>query len=139
MLSHPFQGRAPEPACYYGPNRCWKSRTRRSHQLVGNLVSNAITYGTPEAPVRVISKVEENAFAISVHNQGPAIAVDVLPHISQPMSRGSEAGRASRSVGLGLYIVREIARAHGGQTSVTSVAAEGTTFTTVIPRTPARP
>jgi sigma-B regulation protein RsbU (phosphoserine phosphatase) len=111
----------------------------RLAQLVGNLVSNAITYGTPEAPVRVISKVEENAFAISVHNQGPAIPPDVLPHIFQPMSRGSEAGRASRSVGLGLYIVREIARAHGGQTSVTSVAAEGTTFTTVIPRTPAGP
>ena len=111
----------------------------RLAQLVGNLVSNAITYGTPEAPVRVISKVEENAFAISVHNQGPAIAPDVLPHIFQPMSRGSEAGRASRSVGLGLYIVREIARAHGGQTSVTSATAEGTTFTTVIPRNPAGP
>ncbi|MFL5306127.1 MAG: ATP-binding protein [Polyangia bacterium] len=109
----------------------------RLAQLVGNLVSNAMTYGTPEAPVRVVSAVEESAVAISVHNQGPPIPAEVLPQIFQPMSRGSEAGRASRSVGLGLYIVSEIARAHGGQTSVTSTPAEGTTFTTVLPRTAA--
>ncbi|HVT06523.1 MAG TPA: PAS domain-containing sensor histidine kinase [Polyangia bacterium] len=106
----------------------------RLAQLVGNLVSNAMTYGAPEAAVRVVSTVDEGALAISVHNQGPPIPPDVLPHIFQPMSRGSEAGRVSRSVGLGLYIVSEIARAHGGTTSVASTVAEGTTFTTVIPR-----
>ncbi|HVY39511.1 MAG TPA: PAS domain-containing sensor histidine kinase [Polyangia bacterium] len=109
----------------------------RLAQLVGNLVSNAMTYGAAEAAVRVVSKVDDSTLAISVHNQGPPIPPDVLPHIFQPMSRGSEAGRVSRSVGLGLYIVSEIARAHGGTTSVTSTAAGGTTFTTVIPRQPA--
>jgi phosphoserine phosphatase RsbU/P len=121
-----------------GEGTCLADANRLA-QLVGNLVSNAMTYGTPEAPVSVISRVEESAFQISVHNQGPAIPPDVLPHIFQPMSRGSEAGRATRSVGLGLYIVSEIARAHGGHTSVTSAPAEGTTFTIVIPRAPAGP
>jgi len=103
-------------------------------QLVGNLVSNAMTYGAPEAPVTVVTKIEESAFSIAVHNEGAAIPPEVLPHIFQPMSRGSEAGRATRSVGLGLYIVSEIARAHGGRTTVTSQPGEGTTFTTIMPR-----
>lgn len=107
----------------------------RLAQLVGNLVSNAMTYGAPDAAVRVSSKIEENVFAIAVHNEGPAIPPEVLPLVFQPMSRASDAGRASRSVGLGLYIVSEIARAHGGSTSVASSPAAGTTFTTVIPRT----
>ena len=121
-----------------GAGTCLADANRLA-QLVGNLVSNAMTYGTPETPARVISKIGESAFEISVHNHGPAISPEVLPHIFQPMSRGSEAGRASRSVGLGLYIVSEIARAHGGHTSVTSVPVEGTTFTTVIPRAPSGP
>ena len=93
-----------------------------------------MAYGVPDVPVTVVSKIEDDAFSISVHNQGPAIPPDLLPHIFQPMSRGSEAGRATRSIGLGLYIVSEIARAHGGRTSVASTALEGTTFTVVIPR-----
>lgn len=115
--------------CLADPNRLT--------QLIGNLVSNAMTYGAPEAPVTVVSTVEEVSCAISVHNEGPAIPPEILPRVFQPMSRGSEAGRASRSVGLGLFIVSEIARAHGGRTSVTSSPGQGTTFTTVIPRAPA--
>jgi len=106
----------------------------RLAQLVGNLVSNAMAYGAPDVPVTVVSKIDDGACSISVHNHGPAIAPDVLPHIFQPMSRGTEVGRASRSVGLGLYIVSEIARAHGGRTSVTSFPDQGTTFTVVLPR-----
>ena len=116
-----------------GSGTCLADANRLA-QLVGNLVSNAMTYGVPDAAVRVVSTVDESTLAISVHNQGPPIPPDVLPHIFQPMSRGSEAGRVSRSVGLGLYIVSEIARAHGGHTSVASAAGDGTTFTTVIPR-----
>ncbi len=119
-----------------GEGTCLADANRLA-QLVGNLVSNAITYGAPDSPVSVRSAAEETSFSISVHNEGPAISPDVLPHVFQPMSRGSEAGRASRSVGLGLYIVSEIARAHGGRTSVTSQPGQGTTFTTVIPRPPA--
>lgn len=118
-----------------GAGACLADANRLA-QLVGNLVSNAMTYGVPDAPVSVLSTVDQSWFAISVHNDGPPIAPNVLPHVFQPMSRGSEAGRANRSVGLGLYIVSEIARAHGGRTSVASLAGQGTTFTTVIPRTP---
>jgi phosphoserine phosphatase RsbU/P len=90
----------------------------RLAQLVGNLVSNAMVYGASDTPVTVISAVEEDALTLSVHNHGAPIPSEALPTLFQPMSRSSNAGRANRSVGLGLYIVQEIARAHGGRTSV---------------------
>jgi sigma-B regulation protein RsbU (phosphoserine phosphatase) len=50
------------------------------------------------------------------------------------MTRGHEPTASGRSVGLGLFIVREIARAHGGRVDVASEDAAGTTFTVSIPR-----
>ena len=52
------------------------------------------------------------------------------------MTRGAQAGGRARSVGLGLYIVREIMRAHGGDVSVTSTPDTGTTFRAIFPRRP---
>ncbi len=100
----------------------------RLAQLVGNLVSNAMTYGTPECPVTVTSSpIDAELVTIAVHNHGRADPPEVQTRIFQPMTRGTEAGSASRSVGLGLFIVSEIAQAHGGRTSVTSQPGEGTT------------
>jgi sigma-B regulation protein RsbU (phosphoserine phosphatase) len=62
------------------------------------------------------------------------IPESVQPVLFQPMSRGSDAGAGNRSVGLGLYIVNEIARAHGGTASVKSTSDDGTTFSAVFPR-----
>jgi phosphoserine phosphatase RsbU/P len=52
----------------------------------------------------------------------------------EPMARGATSSDGSRSVGLGLYIVREIAKAHGGTVTVASNAEEGTTFTATFRR-----
>jgi signal transduction histidine kinase len=64
---------------------------------------------------------------VGVHNHGPVIPADLLPRLFEPMVRGAGAG-GSKGVGLGLYIVREIARAHGGRVDVRSTPEEGTTF-----------
>ena len=104
----------------------------RLSQLVGNLVSNAMVYGEPGAPVTVSSTVREYAFYISVHNTGKTIPAEVLPTLFQPMVRG-EASSGSRSVGLGLYIVREIAKAHGGEVAASSSPESGTFFTATFP------
>ena len=106
----------------------------RLAQLVGNLVSNAITYGQADQPVSVVSIIEANRFIISVHNQGVPIPPEAQATLFHPMTRGSSAGTSARSVGLGLYIVSEIAKAHSGGVTVRSVAGEGTTFTVVCPR-----
>jgi sigma-B regulation protein RsbU (phosphoserine phosphatase) len=106
----------------------------RLEQLVGNLVSNAMVYGTAEKPVTVTSTVEPGSFTIAVHNEGTPIPLSVQAVLFQPMARGTNTTSAARSVGLGLFIVNEIAKAHGGTALVTSTLEQGTTFTVVIPR-----
>jgi signal transduction histidine kinase len=73
---------------------------------------------------------------LRVHNGG-AIEASVLPTLFDPF-RGSSRVRpdASRGLGLGLFIVQEIARAHGGTVDVSSSVSEGTTFLVRLPRRP---
>jgi sigma-B regulation protein RsbU (phosphoserine phosphatase) len=107
----------------------------RLGQVVGNLVSNAIAYGD-KSRITVTSAVEATTATLMVHNLGVPIPEAIRSTLFAPMTRGAESASRTRSVGLGLYIVREIARAHGGDVDVVSTAAEGTTFRAVIPRTP---
>ncbi|WP_240787099.1 PAS domain-containing sensor histidine kinase [Ramlibacter rhizophilus] len=105
----------------------------RIAQLVGNLVGNAMTYGDPEAPVTVRTQVGPEGFRVAVHNSGAAIPAEVQARMFEPLVRGTTADSATRSIGLGLFIVREIAKAHGGQVTVESATGRGTTFTASIP------
>jgi sigma-B regulation protein RsbU (phosphoserine phosphatase) len=100
----------------------------RVAQLVGNLVSNAMTHGAPDGPVTVTSSTAGEHVRVAVHNLGTPIPAQALSSLFDPMVRGHAPGSAGRSVGLGLYIVRAIARAHGGDVSVTSDPEAGTEF-----------
>jgi signal transduction histidine kinase len=76
---------------------------------------------------------------IHVHNPGRPIAPELQGRIFEPLQRGEKTVTStSRSVGLGLYIVREIAIAHGGRVSVQSTEEDGTTFVLSVPRFGAR-
>jgi sigma-B regulation protein RsbU (phosphoserine phosphatase) len=110
----------------------------RLSQAIGNLVANAVAYGDPTSVVTVSSVVEDSRISISVHNRGMAISPEMQAHIFEPMSRGGRIGTEARSVGLGLFIVNEIVKAHGGLAQVASTAEAGTTFTLTIPN-PAAP
>lgn len=105
----------------------------RLTQLLGNLVSNAMTYGDGISPVSVRVAAAQGTVEIAVHNLGDPIDEAQLGSIFSPMTRGSEIGREVRSVGLGLFIVSEIAKAHGGGVEVVSSAEAGTTFTARFP------
>jgi sigma-B regulation protein RsbU (phosphoserine phosphatase) len=105
----------------------------RLTQLLGNLVSNAMTYGDGISPVSVRAAAAQGTVEIAVHNLGDPIDEAQLGSIFSPMTRGSEIGREVRSVGLGLFIVSEIAKAHGGVVEVVSSAEAGTTFTVRFP------
>lgn len=108
----------------------------RIGQVIANLVANAVTYGDADRPVTVgLLEVGEQA-AITVHNHGEEIGAQQIERMFQPFVRGSEVGRHQRSVGLGLYIVREIVAAHGGTVSAASTREAGTRFTVLLPRTP---
>jgi signal transduction histidine kinase len=108
----------------------------RLQQLLRNLVSNAIQYGSPGTPVRVALHGDEASVRLEVTNSGPTIDPSALGEIFDPLRRCSPQGEgkdARGSLGLGLFIVREIAGAHGGRVEVRSDAGE-TTFVVRLPR-----
>ena len=105
----------------------------RLAQLLGNLVSNAMTYGDPAGTVTVTSSVAAGMAQVTVHNTGPVIPPAVMSTMFDPMVRGETSGSPTRSVGLGLFIVRAIATAHHGQITVSSSAESGTRFSLTFP------
>ncbi|NVJ01864.1 PAS domain S-box protein [Myxococcus sp. AM009] len=107
----------------------------RLSQVIQNLVTNAVKYGQPEAPIEVTLEGAGDQVTLSVHNEGPPIAPERLPNLFQPLQRGTdEVDVASRSVGLGLFIVKAVVDAHQGHIDVSSAPGEGTTFTVTLPR-----
>jgi len=130
-LGQGFEGRALVHE-KLGEGECLADADRVA-QLVGNLVANAMTYGRKDAPVTVRSRIDADRFEVSVHNVGEPIPPQQQERMFQPLVRGTEGG-ALRSVGLGLYIVSEIAKAHGGEVTVRSNEADGTTFLASFPR-----
>ncbi len=108
----------------------------RISQVLTNLVGNALAYSPADTPVRVRSVGEPEVALLEVHNQGTPISPELLPRLFEPLTRGAPTeGQHSRSIGLGLYIVREIIRGHGGAVEVASSIEAGTTFTVRLPRT----
>lgn len=122
-LIHRMEG---EGACVADPDRLL--------QLVGNLVSNAVTYGAPDSDIVITSAFEANVIKVSVHNRGEPIPMEKVDSLYEPAVRVVSDSDETRTVGLGLFIVREIIRAHLGDINVRSSAEEGTTFTATLPR-----
>ena len=104
-------------------------------QALSNLASNAIQYGAPNTPVKIRVSSEADDVVVAIHNHG-TIPHDLLPKIFDPFrSRKDKLGRGD-GLGLGLFIAKAIASAHGGNIDVVSSSAEGTTFRFVLPRRP---
>jgi PAS domain S-box-containing protein len=114
--------------------------TDRLSQVMANLIGNAITHGHSDSPVTVRVEPREEEVLVSVHNEGTPIPPHTLGHLFEPFWRGGAVldKRTSGGLGLGLFIVQEIVRAHGGTLGVRSSRSEGTTFSVALPRTPAR-
>jgi signal transduction histidine kinase len=107
----------------------------RIAQVLTNLVGNALAYSPAQTPVRVELSSEPGLAVLQVHNQGTPISPELLPRLFEPLTRGEPTqGQHSRSIGLGLYIVREIIRGHGGSVEVCSSTQTGTTFSVRLPR-----
>jgi len=100
-------------------------------QVISNLVSNALQYGAAGRPITVsLSGDAQGSLEVRVHNHGPAMPAKVRQHLFEPYRRGKGAESSHpRGLGLGLFIVREIARAHGGSVEVHSDVELGTTLT----------
>jgi two-component system phosphate regulon sensor histidine kinase PhoR len=109
----------------------------RLSQVVTNLVVNARTYSPATTEIRVAVTVQNGAAVLSVTDQGPGIPADQIDRLFQPFVR-LEPGR-SPGAGLGLYISRGIAEAHGGRLWVTSAVGEGSTFWVELPTSSPNP
>ncbi len=110
----------------------------RLAQVASNLVANAVQHGANGTWVEVtLDGSLPGRVTMRVHNEG-CIPPEMLPSLFQPFkeSGSTERGRATRraGLGLGLFIAREIVRAHGGDIVVQSSPEEGTTFEVLLPR-----
>jgi signal transduction histidine kinase len=126
-MSHP--GRELRLAAEEGIRGSW-DRIRLA-ELVSNLVGNALDHGDPSGPVLVHARRRERAAQIEVVNQGPTIPRELWRAIFEPFRRAEGIARGS-GVGLGLYIVAQIAAAHGGRVEVSSLQRT-TRFTVTVP------
>jgi signal transduction histidine kinase len=109
----------------------------RLQQLLTNLATNAAQYGTPNTSINVRIVGHTDQVLLTVQNHGPTIPANVLPTLFTSLVQAADNDSGSRprsSLGLGLYIAREIATAHGGDISASSDTLSGTTFTVQIPR-----
>jgi len=111
-----------------GPSEGYWDEARLA-QMLANLIGNALRHGDRAQPVRVRCRGSADAITLEVHNGG-AIPASVREHLFDPFRRGT---RARDSLGLGLYIVRQIALSHGGTVDVASSEREGTTFRVRLP------
>ena len=114
----------------------------RLQQVLSNLLNNAVQHGNSQAAVSLRVEGEKDAVVIRVCNSGRPIPAGALESIFEPLIQGPGPGspetdeRSKTSLGLGLYIVREIVQGHGGIVTAQSTAETGTEFTIRLPRPP---
>jgi signal transduction histidine kinase len=108
----------------------------RLQQVLRNLLSNALQYGREDAPITVSLRGAESVVFFEVKNHGPTIDAAAREDIFEPLRRGPSGKRKDGSranLGLGLFIVREVVKAHGARVEVRS-ADEETAFAVHLPR-----
>lgn len=113
----------------------------RLRQALSNLLGNAIQHGAENFPVILALRGEASDVFIEIHNGGEPIPPGEMAKIFDPLIRGSSAGHPRKnrpgSIGMGLYIAREVVKSHGGRIDLTSTRENGTSFMIKLPREPA--
>ena len=112
------------------PAAAWADPVRVG-QILANLLSNALKYTPQGGLVRAEVSTVGPWAVIRVSDTGPGIPADELPHVFDRFFRGRTASPAG--TGIGLTVVAELARAHGGSAEAASEPGQGTTFTVRLP------
>ncbi len=97
------------------------------------LIGNAAKYSRPHAPIHISGAVENGSIVVSVRDRGPGIAEVDLPHIFDRFYRARHTKTHVPGAGLGLFIAREIVRAHGGEIWAESTLGSGSVFHFSLP------
>lgn len=116
----------PSSPCHVRGSSVWVERA------VSNLVANALKYSPDHEPVDVEISTEGDDVVVTVTDRGPGIAADAQERIFERFERLEETQKQT-GTGLGLYITRRLARALGGEVSVSSVPGVGSTFRLRLP------
>jgi signal transduction histidine kinase len=110
----------------------------RLAQVLSNLIGNALQYGARQEPIGVRISSTEQEVSVAVNNKGPAIPAKKLGSVFDPLVRlavnENPDDVRETSLGIGMFIAREIVSAHNGTITVESNALEGTTFRITLPR-----
>jgi signal transduction histidine kinase len=110
----------------------------RLAQVLSNMIGNALQYGARHEPVSVRLSSTEQEVCIAVNNTGPVIPAKKIASVFDPLVRfamqDNLAQARDTSLGIGMYIARQIVVAHSGTMQVASSAADGTTFSMTLPR-----
>ncbi len=108
---------------------------QRLHQIIINLLDNAIKYTQPGGQITLSARPVEHEVEVCVSDNGPGIAAEHLPHIFERFYRVDKArSRELGGTGLGLSIVKHIVQAHGGRVWVESAVGQGSAFYFSLPR-----
>jgi PAS domain S-box-containing protein len=107
---------------------------QRLLQVLGNLLSNAAKYGTPDREVLLEARRVDDQIRISISNHGPGIAPDEAPLLFERFTRTRAARKSTiQGIGLGLYICKGLIEAHAGRIWVESTPGLRTTFHFTLP------
>jgi signal transduction histidine kinase len=124
----PFVVRAPGPV----PDAC--GDPDRIEQVLENLLTNAVKYGSDRTPITLCVARDGDCVAVSVANEGRTLGADEIAHLFERFHR-VEPNKTNgiKGTGLGLYITRSLVEAHGGHIAVESTPGGITTFRFTVP------
>lgn len=102
-------------------------------RVVQNLLSNAVKYSDKGQTVKIGAKKKGKRFILYVRDNGIGISKESLPYVFDQFYTEDKARSSGKSQGVGLYVVREIMKDHGGEVYVKSKKGKGSTFSIVLP------
>jgi signal transduction histidine kinase len=117
---------------------CFAFDASRMRQVLTNLLGNAVQHGDAAFPVVLVLEKDADRVTVTVRNKGAPIPPDAMqvifnPLVQVPTKESEPHERPATSLGLGLYIAREIVSMHGGHIAVTSSLEDGTSFFVQLP------
>lgn len=120
-------------AAVRGPLPRVRGDRERLRQVLVNLIENAVKYSAAGDEVEVAATASNGHVLVSVRDRGPGIPKEHQRLIFEKFARAKVGGSGKPGTGLGLFIARSIAEAHGGSIEVRSVPGQGATFTLALP------